>query len=414
MRSNMTNRRLWIWVTAVFAAFAAVMTVVELGSEHSYKKAILSSRLEGYADIVSRTDDYSRTTALLPEGIRISIIKPDGSVIYDSYESLGMLDNHLSRPEIRSCIAGEDGCSIRKSETAGIEYIYFARRYGDKIVRAALPFEVAQRRFMHPDWMLVIMTALLFILAVLVIRQLSIKADAQAQKEADQILQTQKKRITGNLAHELRTPVTCIRGYLETLVDNPQMTGEKRDLFTERAYLQTLRLSDMIRDISLITKMEEAPEMLKMEHLGIRMLVDEVFEEFSAAISENGIRVENTVPDDISIKGNQSLLYALFRNLVENSIRYGGGQITIHLSCTVSDGVVHFTYYDDGKGVGEEHLGKIFERFYRVPEESAHKAEGSGLGLSIVKNAVTFHHGSITASRIEPHGLCFRFSIPSL
>ncbi len=405
------NKRLWIWVTAVFAVFAAVITVVALSSEHSYKKAILSSRLEGYADIVSRTDDYSRTTALLPNDIRVSVIKLDGSVLYDSYEPTEILDNHLSRPEIKSCLDGKDGCSIRKSETAGIEYIYFARRYGDVIVRTALPFEMAQRRFLHPDWLLMIIILLLFAMAVFAIWKLSVRADEDAEKESDLKLQSQKKRITGNLAHELRTPVTSIRGYLETLVDNPDIDQEKRELFTERAYLQTLRLSDMIRDISLITKMEEAPEMLSMEHLGIRKLTDEVFEEFSSNITEKGIVVENCIPEDLSIKGNQSLLYALFRNLVENSIRYGGDGIMIHLDCTISDSMAHFTYYDTGKGVSDEHLGKIFERFYRIPEENAHKAEGSGLGLSIVKNAIAFHGGTINAAQMQPHGLCFKFSL---
>jgi len=408
------NRRLGIWITAVFAVFAAIITVVELCSEHSYKKAILSSRLEGYADIVSRTDDYSRTTSLLPEDIRVSVVKPDGSVIYDSYEATELMGNHISRPEIQSCLEGKDGCSIRKSETAGIEYIYFARRYGDVIVRTALPFEVAQRRFMHPDWLLMIIVVLLFSMAVFTIWKLSVRADAEAEKESDMKLQSQKKRITGNLAHELRTPVTSIRGYLETLVDNPGMDADKKELFTERAYLQSLRLSDLIRDISLITKMEEAPEMLGKEHLGIRKLTDEVFEEFSSAIEEKGIAVENTIAEDISIKGNPSLLYALFRNLVENSIRYGGDGISIHLDCAVSEGTAHFTYYDNGKGVSEEHLGKIFERFYRIPEENAHRAEGSGLGLSIVKNAVAFHGGSVNASRLQPHGLCFKFSISLL
>lgn len=406
------NKRLWIWVTVVFAVFAIFMTLVELGSEHNYKKAILSSRLEGYADIVSRTDDYSRTTSLLPEGIRVSVVKPDGSVIFDSYEPAEVLDNHLSRPEIKACLEGKDGCSIRFSETSGMEYIYFARRYGDVIVRTALPFEVAQKRFMHPDWILMVVVALLFVIAVFMIRQLSLRADAEAEKEADMKLQSQKKRITGNLAHELRTPVTSIRGYLETLVTNPDIASEKREAFMERAYLQSLRLSDMIRDISLITKMEEAPDMLEKEYLGVRKLTEDIIEEFSSEISAGGLTVENMIPYDVSIKANNSLIYAVFRNLVENSIRYGGQGITIHLDCRLADGLAWFTYYDTGKGVSAEHIERIFERFYRIPEENSHKAEGSGLGLSIVRNAVLFHGGTISASPVEPHGLCFRFSIP--
>ena len=406
------NRRFWIWFTVVFAVFAAILVSVELSSEYSYKKAILSSRLEGYADIVSRTDDYSRTTGLLPDEIRVSVIRTDGSVIFDSYEDAEFMDNHLSRPEIASCLGGTEGCSIRKSETAGIEYIYFAKRFGELIVRTALPFETSQRRFMHPDWMLLITIALLFAAAVLAIWLLSLKLGADMEKDTDEKLQSQKKRMTGNIAHELRTPVTSIRGYLETLTGNPDMPSDKRELFTERAYLQSIRLTDLIRDISLITKMEEASDLLTREHLGMRKLTEEVLDEFSIAIADNCIVVENLIADDLSIKGNMSLVYALMRNLVENSIRYGGEGITVHIECSVHDGMAHFTYYDTGKGVSQEYLSKIFERFYRIPEENAHRAEGSGLGLSIVKNAIIFHGGTITASALEPHGLCFRFTLP--
>lgn len=409
------NKRLWIWLTAVFAVFAAVVTIVELRSAHNYKKAILSSRLEGYTDIISETDDYARSTSLLPDNIRVSVINLDGEVIYDSSEPAAVMNNHLSRPEITACLRGEDGCSIRKSETAGIEYIYYARRYGDVIVRAALPFEVSQRRFMHPDWILLITIGLLFLAAVLVIILLSRRMDAEAERTTDEKLQSQKKRITGNLAHEIRTPVTSIRGYLETLVNKPDLPADKRDLFTERAYLQTLRLSDMIRDISLITKIEEAPELLTKEYVGVRRITEEIIEEFASAINEQDIVVENMIPEELCVKGNQSLIYAIFRNLVENSIRYGGSGITIRLeSANSPDGFVHFVYSDNGKGISTEHLGQIFERFYRIPEEDEHRAEGSGLGLSIVKNAITFHGGTIHATAVIPHGLCFRFTLPTL
>ena len=384
---------------------------MELSSELDYKKSILSARLEGYADVVARSQDYGGAVRLLPEDIRVSVVSPSGEVVYDSYEG-EVLGSHLDRPEIQACLSGSEGCSIRRSGTSGIEYIYFAKRYGDVIVRTAMPFELAQKRFMHPDWTLLITIGLLFLLAALLTRRLSLRADAKAKEAADEQLKTQKKRITGNLAHELRTPVTSIRGYLETLVDNPQMDEAKKGQFIDRAYRQTLRLSDLIRDISLITKMEEAPQTLKKEHLGMRHLTCEVIEEFAGTIAAQGVKVENTIADDVCILGNQSLLYALLRNLVENSLRYGGPGITIHIECSLYDGMANFFYYDTGKGVSDEHLGKIFERFYRIPEEDSHRSEGSGLGLSIVKNAVAFHKGTISAHHLQPHGLAFRFSIP--
>lgn len=405
------SKRLWIWITVILAVFALAITALELSSELDYKKSILSSRLEGYADVIARSSDFSEAVRLLPDDIRVSIINPEGEVVFDSYEG-EVLGSHLDRPEIQSCLSGQEGCSIRKSGTSGLEYIYYARRYGDIIVRTAMPFELEHRRFMHPDWTLLITIALLFLLAVLLTRRLSLRADAQAREDADKLLKTQKNRITGNLAHELRTPVTSIRGYLETLVENPGMDEEKKRAFVGRAYQQTLRLSDLIRDISLITKMEESAQSLKKEHLGMRRLACDVFEEFAGAIAGQGITVENTIPEDVSILGNPSLLYALLRNLVENSLRYAGNGVTIHLECSVYEGVAHFFYYDTGKGVSDEHLEKIFERFYRIPEEDSHRSEGSGLGLSIVKNAVAFHKGTISAHHLQPHGLAFRFSIP--
>ena len=408
------NKRHWLWITAVFAVFAAIVTMVEFSSTNSYKKNILSSRLEGYADIIARTDDYARTTALLPGNIRVSVINLKGEVIYDSAEPAAVMDNHLSRPEIEASLKGDDGSSIRKSETAGIEYLYYARKYGDVIVRTALPFEITQKRFLHPDWILLITIGLLFLAAVLAIILLSRRLDAEAKRTTDEKLQSQKKRITGNLAHEIRTPVTSIRGYLETLINNPNLPADKKELFTERAYLQTLRLSDMIRDIALITKIEEAPELLTREHIGVRKVTEEVLEEFASAIKEQGVTIVNTIPEELSVKGNQSLIYAIFRNLVENSLRYAGPGITIRIESSTSDGVAHFKYADNGKGVSEQHLERIFERFYRIPEEDGHRAEGSGLGLSIIRNAVAFHGGIVNASNVIPHGLCFQFSLPVL
>ena len=409
------NKRLWIWIITVFAIFAAVVTIVELNSANNYKRTIMSSRLEGYTDIISQTDDYSRSTALLPDNIRITVIDLNGEIIFESSNRTAAMSNHLSRPEIAASLKGEDGCSIRKSETSGIEYIYYARRYGDVIVRAALPFEVTQRRFMHPDWILLITIGLLFLAAVLVIILMSRRMDAETKRTTDEKLQSQKKRLTANLAHEIRTPVTSIRGYLETLVNNPDLPTDKKELFTERAYLQTLRLSDLVRDISLVTKIEEAPELLTKEHLGVRKITDEITDEFLTIIKEQAVTVDNRIPQELCIKGNQSLIYAIFRNLMENSIRYGGQGITIHLECTPAiGGFVHFDYSDNGKGVKQEHLDRIFERFYRIPDEYGHRAEGSGLGLSIVRNAVTFHGGTIHASTVQPHGLRFKFTLPEL
>ena len=118
------------------------------------------------------------------------------------------------------------------------------------------------------------------------------------------------------------------------------------------------------------------------------------------------------LPADLEIVANRTLVYAVFRNLVENSLKYGGEHITVHIECSGhKSGLYQFKYYDTGKGVAREHLKRLFERFYRVQEGRTRDAGGSGLGLSIVRNAISFHGGDITALAHHGGGLEYRFSL---
>ena len=218
------------------------------------------------------------------------------------------------------------------------------------------------------------------------------------KEQMDEKLKAQKRQLTSNIAHEIRTPLASVRGYLETLVEMPEMDEAHKRQFIERAYSQTIRLSNLITDISLITKIEQDPAALPKEYIGVKKLVDDIVTQLSGRISEKGV----------SVRANQPLLYATFRNLIENSLRYAGQDFTINISCDAeSDDKLHFRYYDTGKGIDAKELGKIFERFYRVKGSS--NSEGSGLGLSIVKNAVEYHGGHITASEHKGGGLEFNF-----
>ena len=410
------NRKLLFWLSGVLIVFTILVLLVELHSEHYYKKEILEARLEIYADIVAESVNGCRVNAadsvirLMPEEVRVSIILPKGKVIYDSKADIDSLENHLERPEVQACLEQSDhGCFIRKSETSGDRYIYYAKNYGGFIVRTALPFRLSRRFLLRPDFVMLMATAFLFMLAVLAVVMISKRFSNEAEQHTTRSLRQQKHQMTNNIAHELRTPVTSIRGYLETLVSNPDIDSEHRSLFINRAYNQTLRLSELIRDISLITKMEEAPQLLSTEYMGLRTAIDEVLEEFAGEIADKGITVRNEVREELSFKGNRSLVYALYRNLLENTLRYAGEGVTVEIEGTSSaDGYIHLSFSDSGPGVPQEYLDRIFERFYRIGGESS---QGSGLGLSIVRNAVLFHGGSITASNVSPHGLRFDFSL---
>lgn len=220
-----------------------------------------------------------------------------------------------------------------------------------------------------------------------------------------------KQEMTNNIAHELRTPVTSLRGYLETL-NTQTLPPDKQAQFIDRAYQQTIRLSNLIEDISLISKMEEAASQFVMENINLSQLINDVRIDLTDKLKENDIQLNISIKDNITIDGNYTLLYSIFRNLMDNSISYGGQHILVDISNYMEDqDYLYFSYFDTGNGVDEQYLPRLFERFYRVNEGRTRDTGGSGLGLSIVKNAVLFHKGEIQVKRHPGGGLEFSFTL---
>ncbi|MDR1023714.1 MAG: two-component sensor histidine kinase [Prevotellaceae bacterium] len=222
-----------------------------------------------------------------------------------------------------------------------------------------------------------------------------------------------KQEMTGNIAHELRTPVTSIRGYLETILEQSP-DDEKKRLFLTKAYNQTITLSELIHDMGLITRIEGAPQSFAMETVGIRSLLETLKSDLEAPLQEKGISMAWSITGDVAVKGNRSLLYSIFRNLTDNAIRHAGAGVSIQVSMYGEDkDFYYFSYADTGVGIpNEQHLSRLFERFYRVGEGRTRDTGGSGLGLSVVKNAVAFHRGSIVAKNRASGGLELLFNLP--
>ena len=221
-----------------------------------------------------------------------------------------------------------------------------------------------------------------------------------------------KRQLTQNIAHELKTPVSSIQGYLETIVNNPDLPRERINAFLERSYAQSNRLTHLLRDISLLTRMEEAPNMADKETVNLSLLVQDIFSEVALQLEEKQIKAQNMIPEGLTIQGNPSLIYSIFRNLTDNAIAYAGTQIDITVSCFRQDNqFYYFSFADTGVGIGAEHLGRLFERFYRIDKGRSRKLGGTGLGLAIVKNAVLLHGGSIFAKNNPNGGLEFIFSL---
>lgn len=221
-----------------------------------------------------------------------------------------------------------------------------------------------------------------------------------------------KQEMTNNIAHELKTPVSSIRGYIETLLDQPDIDPQKQKFFLERTYTQVLRLTDLIRDIALITKTEEAADLFEKTTVNIKDTIEEVVADLKDNFQKNRISLCNQVKETVEIEGNHTLLYSIFRNLIDNTLHYAGEDISIRIDNYAEDKeYYYFSFYDTGQGIDEKHLDRIFDRFYRVNEGRSRKNGGSGLGLSIVKNAVLFHKGQITAKNRKEGGLEYLFSL---
>ena len=182
--------------------------------------------------------------------------------------------------------------------------------------------------------------------------------------------------------------------------------------FLERCYAQSNRLSRLLRDISVLTRMDEAANMIDMERVDISVLVGNIINEVSLELEEKHITVIDSLKKGIQIKGNYSLLYSIFRNLMDNAIAYAGSNIQININCFREDeNYYYFSFADTGIGVSPEHLNRLFERFYRVDKGRSRKLGGTGLGLAIVKNAVIIHGGNISAKNNQGGGLEFVFTL---
>ena len=220
-----------------------------------------------------------------------------------------------------------------------------------------------------------------------------------------------KKQLTNNINHELKTPVAAIQGYLETLLANPSLDAQRRTDFLEKSAAQTERLRRLLADISTITRMDEASQLIQKERVVLNDLIAEVTADMELKPADQRLRMNIDFPQQVEIVGSPSLLTSIFRNLADNAAAYSGGRdIFIRLlsdtpeECTVS-------FADNGIGIGEEHLPHIFERFYRIDKGRSRKQGGTGLGLAIVKNAVAIHGGTITARERERGGLEFVFTL---
>ena len=468
------HRRLFVLLIAFSWSIILCFIGFQYLREKQYKSDYLSLQLQLYnrhlLEAVEEDGEaheaYIDTHQKPFDNLRISIIALSGKVVYDNMLPVDSLDNHRMRPEVVAALKKGSGYHIgRQSTSDGLEYFYSATRGKELIARTAIPYSASLRELLQADWtflgVMISISLAMSVLAYFVTRRLGKNMErlnrfaAKAEKGeafdedepfpndelgsiSNHIVQLYgqwqqtikdrdlaheaalreekekiriKRQLSNNINHELKTPVASIGVCLETLLSGIALTEEKRQELIERCYTHNERLRRLLNEVSLITRMEDGSALIGKEKVVINDMLEEISDELEIMSEEEGMHLHTDFHEEVVIYGNLSLIGSIFRNLTENAIAYSEGK-NIFISLIKNDETeCCIRFEDDGRGVEQEQLPRLFERFYRVDKGRSRQMGGTGLGLSIVKHAVQFHGGSISVTNRPGGGLRFDFSL---
>lgn len=474
LKNKSFQKNLLMSIVGIFLLFAVCFILYQYNREKEFKIDIMHSRLQMYnyemiqtlgkEDILKEAmfRDYVKRHNL--EGLRVTIVDNIGKVLLDSYETnVNLIGNHLQRAEIQQAFREGSGYDIKRiSKSTHETYFYSATRFGDIAVRAAVPYSARLTQSLQADntyiYFAVVLTVLLGVVLYFSTRRISrhieylreFAVKAERGEELNQELKRNfpndelgdishtiillywklrhseeeklriKRQLTQNVAHELKTPAFSIHGYLESILENPDISDDKKKYFLERCYAQSERMNKLLVDMSALTKFDEMAEgqsnnIKEYRQVDVLSIIHNVVDDTAMQLQERGISLQLNVPNVVEVYGDQTNIYSIFRNLVDNVIAYATGANKLEINCieVEKDGLhsYEFAVCDNGPGVLPQHLPHLFERFYRVDKGRSRKLGGTGLGLAIVKNAVAMHGGNVLAEVTPGGGLTIRFSL---
>lgn len=420
------HKQLFLQLITFSWAIVVCFIVFQYLREKEYKSEFLSAQLQQYNRhllvAIEEGESYEEYIASHEkpfEDLRITLITLSGAVIYDNTIPADLLGNHSNRPEIADALEDGSGYHIgRQSESDGREYFYSATRGERAIVRTAIPYSNTLQDLLEADWsflfVMISITLSMSVIAYFTTRKLGKDIERVNHYEAEQEKNRLKRQLTNNINHELKTPVASIQVCLETLLSGISLSEEKRQDLIGRCYTHNERLRRLLNDVSLITRMEDGSGLISKEPVVINDIIEEVAKELEVMPEEERLTLHTHFDEIVSIDGSLSLIGSIFRNLTENAIAYSEGK-HIYISLIANnDKECHIRFEDDGIGVEEKQLNRLFERFYRVDKGRSRQKGGTGLGLAIVKHAVQFHGGTITVTNRPNGGLRFDFTLKKI
>lgn len=444
---------------------ALSFTIYQHQREKAYKIDVLEAKMQVYnlqmeailGDKLSDPEAFNNYVAnnMIAPNLRVTLINSNGYVLLDSYnEDVSFMENHLDREEVQKALENKEAYSLKRASSLSGNFFYSASYFPERqlIIRSAIPYnsQLVNSLKSNNNYILFIIfiTALLcFALYKYInrigkhiehLKNFAIKAQDGKElspedtaiipndelgeiskniislyfklKHSEEDKLRLKRQLTQNAAHELKTPASNVKAYLETLTSNPQMDEEQKAYALERAYAQSKRMCNLLNDMSTLTRLDEGASFDLSKEFDLAELIYFLKEDYKSEAQDKGITISIGVPADLKYKGNANLIEGIFRNIIENSIAYSKGN-SISIICFEDKEKYSFSISDNGNGVGPNDLAHLFERFYRVDKGRSREMGGTGLGLAIVKNSVTLHGGTVNAISTPGGGLTIKFSL---
>ena len=426
MKQRILNHVGIMVVLSVILTFIAASAVM-YGKYNHYMKQDVRNEAEYIRYAVENTgkEYLNKTTGDLTTS-RITLAKPDGTILYDSEKDASDLENHKDRPEIIEAKKEGTGEVVRFSQTLSKQTFYYAVKLNDgNILRVAKTTDSVLSTMLSSFTLLGLLLIAILALAFFVVekqtrrliapineldlehplehvayeelRPLLNRVDeqnVQIAKQVEELKQAEmvRREFSANVSHELKTLLMSISGYAEIMRDGlvqPQDVPE----FAGRIYDEASRLTSLVQDIIEISKLDESKNM-PFEDVDLYEMTQDICQTLMLPAKKKRVTVLME-GKSVSIQGVRHVLYEMLYNLVDNAIKYNkeGGYVKVLLA-REKDGV-RWSVEDNGIGIAKEEQERIFERFYRVDKSHSRKTGGTGLGLSIVKHGAALHHAKI-------------------
>ena len=364
--------------------------------------------------------DYLEAMDNVQQNTRVTVITPEGNVVYDTKDDELTLANHKNRIEVKAALLHGEGRDVRVSDTIKERSIYYALLLKDgNVLRVSRTVDNVLPMFIQVLPYITIIAVVMICFAIILARwqtsrlirpineldlneplkneiyeefkPLLERIDKQ-NKEKDAAAQM-RKEFSANVSHELKTPLTSISGYAE-IMKSGLVKPEDMPKFSERIYDEACRLITLVEDIIKLSKLDEERVEIEKEDVDLYELAMDVCSRLSLPAERKGVQIK-VHGESVICHGVRPVLQEMIYNICANGIKYNkdGGKLDVWVGNTLSGKKV--IVRDSGIGIPKEDLDRIFERFYRVDKSHSKQSGGTGLGLSIVKHGAMLHQAEV-------------------